>query len=200
MSDDETLRHIDETLGRIEAADRTLRTEVAAATRHDHGPSVAQAIMAASRMHSTAACPGRQLEQAFVGYRPPLPPLPAWRLPRQSGDLLADVRALRRAQTLATTADQRAACALRSDQLTERMEVALKPMVELIAQTAERFVGIGRVVGEGLSQAFRPLVEAAALVEDARQREQSARDRALEAKRKFGRTGPVPRRLDGRKR
>lgn len=64
-------------------------------------------------------------------------PRPAWRLPRSTGDLMADLRAWSRASRTAVTAEQHAACAVREDDLKERYrrayaEVAHSPSRSMV--------------------------------------------------------------------
>lgn len=125
-----------------------------------------------------------------------------FRLPRQTGNLRADERALCRAVLAASTPAQVAACRLRREQLSERKTAMLTETMEALtaplAEAAQRFAEIGRGLFAALQPLSTPLASLAEAVKQDAGARQSVMERALQAKRSRG-TGPAPRRLDGRR-
>lgn len=130
----------------------------------------------------------------------------AWRLPRSTGDLLADWRALGRAEATASTDAQRAACALRRADLTERHTKAWAGMAAVLSQGAATFAEQLRATWESIAESVQlnfpqrwicglPLAH-----EADHTLERDVREQALHARRNRN-TGPPahrrpPRRLD----
>lgn len=127
----------------------------------------------------------------------PAPRPEDWRLPVMTSDLRLDTVMLVRAIATATTEDQRAACALRGEQLTERRREAARQLFEAMTPAFRAFseqmqeaarrvtVALASIKWPQLQQPVPPEAVPASLPED---RAAVAR-RALEARRNRN-TGP----------
>ena len=159
---------------------------------------------------------------ALVGYREPwitcdLPGVGTsahvsaqWRLPRETGDLNADMRALAVAWRLASTPEQRAACSLRKESLrsrymarcAERTHRAMAGMVDLGSALRANMAVVGEAFGR-FAEGVREAVEAWQKLNTALTTPPpDPRERALQARRTRN-TGPTsarraPRTLGGR--
>lgn len=129
-----------------------------------------------------------------------------FRLPRSTGDLHADWRALARAETAATTDAQRAACALRRTDLTQRHMKAWTEMTSVLAQGFTEFGERIRATWESMARSIEVNFPQRWIcgVDSAQQvdhyMDQDVRERALQARRNRN-TGPparqrAPRRID----
>lgn len=97
-----------------------------------------------------------------------------WRLPRQTGYLVGDIRACNRARDAATTDAQRAAVRLRTEQLVERSR-------EHWRQFRDAFEGAVRSIGEAAQQCFRDVRAAMGVPEPPERTGDEQRDRMAEA-------------------
>ncbi len=129
-----------------------------------------------------------------------------FRLPRSTGDLHADWRALARAETAASTDAQRAACALRRTDLTQRHMKAWTEMTSVLAQGFTEFGERIRATWESMARSIEVNFPQRWIcgVDSAQQvdhyMDQDVRERALHARRNRN-TGPLarqraPRRID----
>lgn len=94
-------------------------------------------------------------------YRPnPLPP-PAlvFRLPPSTSNLLGDWAAARRAVAAATTDEQRAAVALRIESLTERTQLAFRPIAAGLAEAVAALRPAFEQMARSWSAAFESLTK-----------------------------------------
>lgn len=82
----------------------------------------------------------------------------AWRLPRLTGNVVFDMRVARLAAASATTAEQRAAVALRQQMLAEQMSPQLEALGRGLQQMVEGFAtavsSAAEALAEGLRKAF----------------------------------------------
>lgn len=144
----------------------------------------------------------------LVGYREPwdIGDLPGigrdvyemaeWRLPRETADLNADMRALGRAYAAAVTPEQRAACAVRAASLltrtaadrAERARVAAEALAQVGSALGQALQGVGEAFRR-FGEALRPAAAAWQKLTNTAPAPADPRERALHARRHRN-TGP----------
>ena len=116
-----------------------------------------------------------------------------WRLPRQTGDLAADIRACSRARDSASTDAQWAAVAVRAAQLAERSRLPFQHLARSFQRTFQDI----RVEVDRVARNLRAAMGVPELPARTGDDHADARAAALHARRNRN-TGPPPARLDGR--